>query len=129
MAWRIPSAIRCTCSSDSITHGPAMSTSAPLRKLSKSIATEVLVFHGLGLRLGRHGFLRLSGLGKRRDPLPPVFVCRPDEGLKQRMRFQRFRFELRMELAAQIPRMVRDLTNLDIRAVRRLARNAEAHGR
>src|SRR6476620_4396526 len=37
------------------------------------------------------------------------------------MRLELFRFELGMELAAQVPRVVADLADLDIGAVRRLA--------
>src|SRR5665213_237907 len=41
------------------------------------------------------------------------------------MRFQRLRLELRMELATEIVRMPRDLTDFDVRAVRRFARNLQ----
>ena len=51
---------------------------------------------------------------------------RADEGAEQRMRLQRLRFELGMELAAEIPGMIGDLADLDVHAVRSLAREPQA---
>ena len=55
-----------------------------------------------------------------------MLIGRLDESGKQRMRFERLGFEFRMELAAQEPRMVRDLADLDVHAVRGLAGDAQA---
>src|SRR6185437_8995280 len=44
----------------------------------------------------------------------------------KRMRFERLRLEFRMELAAEVIRMICDLANLDVHAVRRFARDPEA---
>ena len=43
-----------------------------------------------------------------------MLVGGADERSEQRMRLQRLRFELRMELAAQEPGMIRDLADLDV---------------
>ena len=51
---------------------------------------------------------------------------RADEGDEQRVRLQRLRLELGMELAAEEPGMVGDLADLDVRAVGRLAGDAQA---
>src|SRR5436305_11623288 len=56
-------------------------------------------------------------------------MCRGDERAEQRMRLQRFRFELGMKLAAEIPRMVCDLADLDVGAVGRLAGDPQARSR
>src|SRR5579884_4073049 len=42
------------------------------------------------------------------------------------MRLQRLRFELRMELAAEIPGVILEFADLDIGGVRRLSRDAQA---
>src|SRR6201996_1707829 len=54
---------------------------------------------------------------------------RADERSKQRMRLQRLRFELRMELAPEIPRMFRQFANLHVDAIRRLAGKPKTVGR
>src|ERR1017187_8378397 len=113
-ASRMPRAIRCTCSSLSMTHGPAMST-RPRPNALYSIATGV---NRLRPRL-------FPGL---RQPAPPVLVGGPDERLEQGMRLHRLGLELGMELAAEIPRMIGDLADLDIGLVRRLARDAQPSG-
>src|ERR1039457_5893554 len=110
----MPRAIRCTCSALSMTHGPAMST-RPRPKALYSIATGV---NRLRPRL-------FPGL---RQPAPPVLVGGPDERLEQGMRLHRLGLELGMELAAEIPRMIGDLADLDIGLVRRLARDAQPRG-
>ena len=59
-----------------------------------------------------------------------MLVRRGDKGGEQRMRLQRLGFELGMELAAQIPGMVRHFADLDVDAVGRLRRSMpQAAGR
>src|ERR1039457_5262723 len=112
----MPRAMRWTCSSLSMTHGPAISTSGrPCPNRSNSIATRVAY-----LRLGLRVRLR-----QRRQPPPPVFIRRADERFEQRMRLHGLGFELGMELASQEPRMVRNFADLHVRAVRRLSRNPQ----
>ena len=60
-----------------------------------------------------------------RPPFQPVLVSSPNESLEQRMRLQRLRFELRMELASDEMRMVRKLNHLHISSVRRRPRNPQ----
>src|SRR5438067_12559647 len=94
-ASRIPRAMRWTCSSLSITHGPAISTKGrPPPNALNSTGTRVL-----GLR---PQFVR--GVGRRRDHTHlPKCLGRADKGFEQRVRLHRFRFELGVELAAEIP--------------------------
>ena len=56
----------------------------------------------------------------------PVFVSGADERLEQRMRLQRLRLELRMELAAEEMRMSGELDDLDVGAVGRGPGDAQA---
>src|SRR5689334_12156122 len=58
--------------------------------------------------------------------LDPVLVRRTDKGLEQGVRLERFGFEFRMELAPEIPGMIRKLTDLDVNSIRRLAGDTEA---
>src|SRR5262245_43773434 len=104
------SAMRSTCSSLSITQGPAISASglAPPNRIEGVTSISTCVLDVPQQRPGQ-------------TPLA-ILVRRPDEGPEQRMRLERLRLELGMELAAQIPRMTGNLADLDIRAVRRLAR-------
>src|ERR1035441_8289784 len=111
-AARMPRAMRCTCSSLSMTHGPAISTRR-LPKSANSIGTGEL---GMGEQ-------RL--LNGRLAPVALLF-CRADEALEQRVRLHGLALELGMELAAQIPRMVGELADFDVRIVRRLARDLQA---
>src|SRR5215471_129800 len=100
IASPIPRAMRCTCSSLSITHGPAIST----RRREKS-ANSI----GTGeqrLLDSRQTALSMLGGGA-------------DERLKQRVRLHRFALEFGVELAAQEPRMVSELTDLHVGVVRR----------
>src|ERR1035437_7876162 len=106
-ARRMPRAMRCTCSSLSITHGPAIST----RRLPKS-ANSI----GMGEQWLLNG--RLASIA--------LLFRRADAALEQRVRFHGLGFELGMELAAEIPRMVADLADLDVGIVGRLARDLEA---
>src|SRR5450759_3008366 len=110
-ARRMPRAMRCTCSSLSITHGPAISTRRR-PKSANSIGTGEL---GTEQRL----------LNGRLAPVALLFR-RADEALEQRMRLHGLGFELGMELAAEIPRMVADLADLDVGTVGRLAGDLEA---
>src|ERR1035438_4002831 len=110
-ASRMPRAMRWTCSSLSMTHGPAISTSgvpAPNALYSIGTAEQRLL-------------LRLQ-------PPHPVLVGSSDERREQRMRMHRFGLELGVELAAQIPRMARDFADLHVGLVRRLPRNPQPRG-
>src|ERR1017187_1209919 len=119
-ASRMPRAMRWTCSSLSMTHGPAISTSGrPCPNRSNSIATRVAYLR-MRLRLGLRVRLR-----QRRQPPPPVLIGRADKRFEQRMRLHGLGLELGMELASQKPRMVGNLANLHVRAVRRLSRNPQ----
>src|SRR5947207_1564662 len=112
--------MRCTCSSLSMTQGPAIRTSGrPRPNAAYSIGTRILRF-GLSLD-APHQRLRLAAPAA-------VFVRRSDKRLEQRMRLHRLALEFGMELAPQEPRVVRDLADLDVRVVRRLARNAQSRG-
>src|SRR5205823_3932928 len=109
-ALRIPRAMRCTCSSLSITHGPAIKTRGPPPKALNAIVRSA------GARVSSEGtrvlWLRLQflrgGFGFR-QALAAEFLRRLDERLEQRVRFHRFRLKLGVELAAQIPGMPGDL--------------------
>src|ERR1035437_2885380 len=86
-ASRMPRAMRWTCSSLSMTHGPAMSTSG----------------------LPGSNALYAIGTGKQRlllrlQPPHAVLVGGPDERREQRMRMHRHGLEIRVELAVQAPR-------------------------
>src|SRR5450432_822896 len=110
-ASRMPRAMRWTCSSLSMTHGPAIRTSGP-RKALNSKGTRVL-------------WLQFFFGGQA---LPAVFLRRPDECPEQRVRFHRLGFELGVELAAQIPGMPGDLADLHVRVVRRFAGDPQTRG-
>src|SRR6185369_3278056 len=113
-ASRMPRAIRCTCSSLSITHGPAINTRR-LPKSANSIATGEL---GTGEQ-------RL--LNRRLAPVALLFGG-ADETLEQWVRLHGLGFELRMELTAQIPGMVAEFADLHVRIVRSLAGNLQPRG-
>src|ERR1017187_9476094 len=107
-ASRMPRAMRWTCSSLSITHGPAINTSGlPGPNALYSIGT---------------GEQRLL---LRLQPPHALLVGGPDERREQRMRTHRLGLELRVELAAQVPRMPRDFADLHVGLVRRLPRNPQ----
>ena len=112
-ARRMACAMRWTCSSLSITQGPAIKTSGRLfpNKL-KSIATRVLRLRP------QAGFLALEAL----------LVRGADEGLEERVRFHGFALELGVELAAQEPGVAGDFADLHVGVVGRFAGNAEAGG-
>src|SRR5688572_7170486 len=100
---RISFAKKCTCSSLSITHGPAIST----RPLPNSAGMHV--FAGFDVH-ARVAVLHRSA-DKRRE---------------QRMRLERLGFEFRMELTPEIPRVVRDLADFDIHPIGRLTGQPQA---
>src|SRR4051812_29134455 len=111
MASRMPRAMRWTCSSLSITQGPAIRTSGrPLPKSLNSIGTgkERLLLEGEAAHV--------------------LVVGGADEGLEERMRLHRLRLEFGVELAAEEPRVTRDLADLDVGAVGRLTGETEAGG-
>src|SRR5579863_3981309 len=94
-----------TCSSLSMTQGPAMSAngqSAPKRMGPSSIGDRVLDIPQQG---ARHALLS-------------ILIGRRNERPEQRMRLERLRLELGMELAAQIPGVVFDLADLHVGVVR-----------
>src|SRR5437763_7704345 len=110
-ASRIPCAIRWTCSSLSMTQGPAISTRGrPGAKALNSIGT------------GEERLLLL------RQAAHVLSVGGADERLEERMRLHRLGFELGMELAAQEPGVVGDLADLDVGAVGGLAGETQAGG-
>src|ERR1035437_8667867 len=107
-ASRMPRAMRWTCSSLSMTHGPALSTSGlPSPNALYSIGTAE------------------KRLLLRRQPPHPLLVGGPDERREQRMRMHRLGLELRLELAAQVPRVPRDFADLHVGLVRRLPRDPQ----
>src|ERR1035437_6144944 len=108
----MPRAMRCTCSSLSMTHGRAISTRR-LPKSANSIGTGEL---GMGEQ-------RL--LNGRLAPVALLFR-RADEALEQRVRLHGLALELGMELAAEIPRMVGEFADFDVGIVGRLAGDLEA---
>ena len=56
----------------------------------------------------------------------PMREGRADERMEERVRRERLRFEFRMELASQKPRVVRGLDNLHVLAVGRSSGDAES---
>src|SRR5215831_12450901 len=105
--------MRCTCSSLSITHGPAISTRR-LEKSANSIGTA---------ELGLHGQFGLSG-----HAALPLLRRRSDTRLEKGMRLNGLALEFGMELAAEEPGMIGDLADLDIRVVGRFASDLQACG-
>src|ERR1035438_7140949 len=72
------------------------------------------------------GDMRHCGCSSRLLNLPvPVFERSSDESAEQRMRLQRLRFELGMELAAEIPGMAGKLANLHVDSVGSFAGQAK----
>src|SRR5581483_7387898 len=109
---RMPRAIRWTCSSLSMTQGPAIQISRSPRKSLYLTGTRVL---RLGLQDGSH-------------PALAVLVSRANERLEQRMRLHGFGFELGVELAAEEPGVVGDFADLDVGAVGSFAGDAQTGG-
>src|SRR5215813_2575943 len=114
---RTSSAVSTACASLSMTHGPAMSTSGPPPPmLTLPMSTREGPITPLpGHRRGRA--VRLREL---------VLVARFDESGEQRVRLQRLRLELGMELHRHVPRMRGQLDNLDELPVERSAHDLEA---
>src|SRR5262245_10715922 len=96
----IAAAIRCTCSSLSITHGPAIRANGdpPPNRISGVTSIGSGVLHIAQKRTGH-------------APLA-ILVGGRDKGPEQRMRLERLGFELGMELATQIPRVIGKLADL-----------------
>src|SRR4051812_38721473 len=111
-----------------------MSTSGlPPPNALKSIGTRVL---GLLLHFGLSFSRNLDrSLGRdlyrhqRSESAATLLISSADERFKQRMWLHRFRFELRMELAPEEPRMPCQLADFDVSPVRRLPRNAQSRRR
>src|SRR3982751_4548362 len=104
-------AILCTCSSLSITHGPAIRTSGfPGPKSLYSIGT------------GEQRLLLL------RHTAHVLAVCGADERFEERMGLHGFGLEFGMELAAQEPGGGGNLADCDVGPVRGLARQPQAGG-
>src|SRR5678815_3138130 len=132
------SASMLACVSLSMTQGPATSTKGwppPKAMWSPSWTGDTLVIiRGADdprAALRRHRARRASvsrhGFGGRaRDACGFVLVARGDERGEERMRPRRLRFELRMELHRDVPRVARDLGDLDELAIRRPARDPHA---
>src|SRR5205823_6251286 len=104
-------AVSIACASLSMTQGPAMSTSDPPPMLTPPASTvrvgaTRLPYHG------RRGMVPLRAL---------VRVAGFDESGEQRVRLERLRRELRVELHRHVPRMRRQLDDLDELAVERAA--------
>src|SRR6188472_1671550 len=110
---RSASAVSTACASLSMTHGPAMSTSASPPRLTPPTST------GGTTRLPYHG--RRVGMPVR----DLVAVACLDESGEERMRRERLRFELGMELHRDVIGMRRQLDHLDELAVERAADNLE----
>src|SRR6516165_12369558 len=99
-----------------MTHGPMIQTRgrAAARRPERSRA-----LYSIGTRV-----LRLHAVVGGQTML----VGRTNEGLEERMRLHGLRFELRVELAAQIPGVIRDLADLDVGAVRCFPGDAQPGG-
>src|SRR3954447_14332607 len=110
---RSASAVSTAWDSLSMTQGPAMRTSGPEPMLRPAISTGStrLPYHGGGSMVA-HGQL--------------VPVACLDESREQRMRLQRLRLELGVELHGDVPGMRRELEDLDELAVERAADDLES---
>src|ERR671921_2000588 len=98
---RSASAVSIACASLSMTHGPAMSASGPPPRLTPPTST------GDTTRLPYHG---------RRGRMPVrelVTMARFDESGEERVRLQRLRLELRMELHRDVVGVRGQLDDLD----------------
>src|SRR5215471_14733755 len=116
---RSASAVSTACASLSMTHGPAMSVSAPSPMRTLPAVTIAGVW-GETTRLPYHGRRGRVTLGEL------VRVARVDEAGKQRVRYERLRLELRVELHGDVPRMRRQLDHLDELAVERASDDLQA---
>src|SRR5438128_2394603 len=115
---RIAAAVSSACDALSMTHGPRMKASGlPPPTESDPIRTGFTV-PILSVRRGRDVHrIELPGL------MP---VARFHEAREERMRLERLRLELRMELDGHKPRVRGELRNLDELAVGRAARHLHA---
>src|SRR4051812_3620676 len=105
------SAVSMACASLSMTQGPAISTSGPSPMLTPPASTV----RGEATRLpyhGRRGMVPLRAL---------VRVAGVDESGEERVRLERLRLELGMELHRHVPRVLRQLEDLDELPVQRAA--------
>src|SRR3954452_8300721 len=89
-----------------MTQGPAISPSGCPDP--NSTGMQILLFFR-----GRR-FDRLAGCS---EAFRPILQSRSDEGAKQRMRLQRFGFELGVKLAAKVPRVLRQFADFDIHPI------------
>src|SRR4051794_10523957 len=111
---RSASAVSIACASLSMTHGPAMSASGPPPRLTPPTST------GDTTRLPYHG---------RRGRMPVrelVTMARFDESGEQRVRLERLRLELGMELHRDVIRMRRQLDHLDELPIERASDDLES---
>src|SRR4051812_34767529 len=123
------------CRSLSMTQGPAMRTKGAPPPIGMSPSLT-----GITQTLYRPGNRQLAGLVGQEPDLPSRDGCccpgrrvrgfSPiagfDEAGEQRMRVQRLRLELRMELHGEVPWMIGQFGNLDELAVRRPTRDAQS---
>src|SRR5439155_25985050 len=138
LSSRAATARRCAilkaCRSLSITQGPAIRNSGhPAPSASLPMRTRCgMKFRGSGFDLaaGDHGLPgpRLTWRAGRGQAAGLVFTGGVDKRLEKRVGREGARLELGMELAAQEPRVVANLDNLDVSAVRSVAGNREAMG-
>ena len=75
---------------------------------------------------GAHSFSPTTAAGRRMPRRELVLVARVDEAGEERMRLERLRLELRVELHRDVPRMRRQLDDLDELAVERAADDLQA---
>src|SRR5581483_11342193 len=143
------SAILSACSSLSMTHGPAIRNSSPQpiftlptwKEFNTGFTFHVSRFRGVSGATCNVKPRNVKPLGPRRPQKllhlrrmlrllarTSVLMGRLDKRREQRMRLQRLRLELGMELAAQEVRMVRDLHNLHVRPIRRRPRDLQPRG-
>src|SRR3954467_555525 len=111
---RSASAVSIACASLSMTHGPAMSASGPPPRLTPPTST------GDTTRLPYHG---------RRGRMPVrelVTMARFDESGEQRVRLERLRLELGMELHRHVIRMRWQLDHLDEISIERSSHDLES---
>ena len=112
---RMAAASEWTCSSLSMTQGPAMSVNGAPVWAAASVAMGDL--RGGGLAVGIPILFQAQAA---------VFDGCADEGAKEGMRFERLRFELGVELAAEVPGMISEFADFDVDAVRGLAGELQA---
>src|SRR5712692_4322569 len=119
------SAILMAWASLSITQGPAMRNSSPPPTVTGPI------WNGAGGNLpSRYFFWAMEHFNgarlSRQPPLQPVRIRRTDEFLEQRMRLQRLRLELGMELASDEVRVIGQLNHFDVGSVRGRPRDPQS---